>query len=1203
MIRLLRTPRGPAAAALLTLGLLGLSLSDGRTAGQAPAPKQDRAKDQPKAVALPADWVKPMTWRSIGPANMAGRVTALAVYEADPTTYWVATASGGLLKTTNNGVTFEHQFDKEGTISIGDVCVAPSDKDVLWIGTGENNPRNSVSYGDGVYKSTDGGKSWTNMGLKETFQIGKVIIHPKDPNTVYVGALGRLYGPNPERGVFKTTDGGKTWQKVLFIDDRTGIIDMRMSPADPDTLIAAAWDRERDGFDSHPGPRPPEGYDGYDPLRKWGPGAGLYKTTDGGKTWNKLTQGLPSSHFGRVGLDWYLKDPKVVFAIIDCAKIGMGTPPLPVGAAVAGFRPADANDAKGALITDVTARGPAEEAGLKVGDVVRAFGDKDVRTARDLAEAIVARQPGDKVKVRYVRGDKEEEAELTLARRAGGAGAGGQRGGGRRGAGGGAGGGRGGAAGGGASLGLQAADAGDDQGARVEELASGGPAEKAGLKPDDVIKKIGGREVKSDEDLSAILRAARPGDTVKVEVARGNETREVDLTYAPRTGGGGGPSATRPYSAQYAGQRENVQDDQGPNSHEYGGVYKSTDAGETWTRINSLNPRPMYFSQVRVDPSDDQNLYVLGVSLYRSQDGGRTFRTGARGFHSDQHALWIDPRDGRHMVLGTDGGFYVTYDRMANWDHLNHAAALGQFYHVAVSTRKPYWVYGGLQDNGSWGGPSVGLSGAGPINEDWISVGGGDGFVCRVDPNDPDLVYAESQNGAITRYNTRTGERGSARPSRTPGGPQYRFNWNTPYILSHHNSHILYCAGNYVFRSVKQGADAKAISPEITRTNRGSATALAESPRNPDVLWVGTDDGALWLTRDGGKEWKRLDEKVGLAAPRWVATIEASRFAEGRAYVCFDAHRSNDDQPYLYMTDDFGQTWKNITADLPAFGSTRCLREDVENPNLLYCGTEFAAFASIDRGGHWTKINNNLPTVAVHEIAVHPTAGEIVAATHGRSLWILDVTALRQVTAETVADKPALYRPNTVTRWQQQPNRGRTNRRFVGQNPSRDALVYYSLPKAAEKVGLEVFDINGAVVSRLTGPTDAGLHRVAWDLASGPAGGGQRGGFGQRGGGGGQRGEAGQRGGGQRGGEQAQAAPQRGGGQRGGAGQRGGGGGGGPGLRRPVPPGVYRVVLTVDGQTFTQTLRVEGDPNSAARLVTGEEEDEGDDEDIDRDDD
>jgi photosystem II stability/assembly factor-like uncharacterized protein len=1149
---------------------------------------------------VPVEWTKLMTWRSIGPANMGGRITALSVYEADPMTYWVATAGSGLLKTTNNGVSFEHQFTHEPTASIGDVCVAPSDKNIVWVGTGEANPRNSVSYGDGVYKSTDGGKKWQHMGLRETFQIGKVIVDPKDPNIVYVGALGRLYGPNGERGVFKTADGGKTWEKSLFVDERSGIIDMVMHPADPNVLIAAAWERWRDGFDAHPGSQPPEGYDGYDPMKKWGPGAGLYKTTDAGKTWKKLSQGLPTSYIGRVGLDWYRKDPNIVFAIIDCADIGKG----PVREiASAGFRFADQEGTVGARIDSVPEEGPAATAGLKAGDVVRAFSGKEIKSSQNLTDAVAAQKPNDKVKIKYVREEKESEIELTLGKTSVALEA----------------------AVAGASLGLTGDDADEDLGARIRNVTADGPADRAGLKADDVITKIGDKAIKNYQELLEASRAARPGDKVKIEYQRDNEPKDVEVTFVQRPpgaaggggggrggaggrggfagGGGGGGSATRPYGGNYAGQRENVQEQQGADGFKYGGVYKSTDGGESWQRVNSVNPRPMYFSVVRVDPSDDKLLYVLGVSMFASRDGGKTFRTGTRGIHSDQHALWINPKDGRHAIIGTDGGFYVTYDRMASWDHLNHAGVISQFYHVAVSNKKPYWVFGGLQDNGSWGAPSMSLTGGGPINEDWISVGGGDGFVCRVDPRDSDLIYVESQGGNMSRYNLRTGERGSTRPGRPggqggqrggggpggeggqrvgpggEGGPRegrgggYRFNWNTPFILSNHNSHIFYSAGNFVFRSVKQGAEAKQISPEITKTKRGSATALAESPRNPDVLWVGTDDGGLWVTRDGGQKWTAIDEKLGLPGPRCVATIEASRFADGRAYVAFDAHRSDDDKPYCYMTDDYGETWKSLNANLPEFGSTRCLREDVTNPNLLFCGTEFALFASIDRGQSWTKLNNNLPTVAVHEIAVHPTAGEIVAATHGRGIWILDVAALRQMTGETVQEKPALYQPNTVVRWQRQPSRGRTNRAFVGQNPPTGAQLYYSLPKKAEKVSLEIFDFKGEVVSKATGSTAPGLHQMTWEVSTSSPRPVEPGGRGGRGGPGG--------------------GPGGGGGGRGGA--RFGGGPGGGQAPRILPPGAYRIVLNVDGQTFSQPVLVEGDPNAPGRGIASDDDVDDDD--------
>jgi photosystem II stability/assembly factor-like uncharacterized protein len=1003
-----------------------------RTSGTAVAPS-------PPEATLNPDWIKALTWRSIGPACMGGRIAALSIYEADPCIYFVATASGGLLKTINNGITFEHQFDHEATVSIGDVCVAPSDPKIVWVGTGEGNPRNSVSYGDGVYKSTDGGKTWKNMGLKKSFQIGKIIIHPKNPNIVYVGALGRLYGPNPERGLFKTTDGGATWAKILYVDDKTGIIDMRMHPADPETLIVATYERQRDGFDTHPYEVGlAEGYDGYDPAKKWGVGSGLYKTTDGGKTFHKLTNGLPTCQLGRIGLDWYRKDPKIVYAIIESEKIGMGSPAAPPAApAVDAYLGVAGQDADaGAKLTQVVPGGPAEKAGLKVGDIALLMDSKPVLSYRQLVEQLKGRKPGDKLKLTVARNREAREVVVTLEK--------------------------------------------------------------------------------------------RPPD------------RPVPMPP---------PRPRRPNSFLYSGQRENVQDRQGPEGFQYGGVYKSTDGGESWTRINSVNPRPMYFSQVRVDPSDDKYLYVLGIMLYRSSDGGKTFRPdGGREVHPDQHALWIDPKDGRHMIVGCDGGFYVTYDRMANWDFLNHLA-IGQFYHVTVDNRRPYNVYGGLQDNSSWGGPSRSLRGGGPTNDDWIVLGGGDGFVCRVDGSDPDVVYWEFQDGNMFRRNLRTGQsvhlhpRGPAMsparidwkqpflvsvghlplvpfvPNLIPSKPLYRFNWNTPYLLSHQNSHIFYCGGNHVFRSLKQGEDLRPISPEISRTPVGTATALAESPRNPDVLWAGTDDGYLWVTRDGGATWTNVTDRLGLPGPRWVASIECSRALDGRAYAVFDAHRSDDDEPYVYVTEDFGQTWKSLRANLPT-GSSRVLREDIENANLLFLGTEFAVWVSIDRGASWTKLNNNLPTVAVLEFAIHPTAGEMVAATHGRSLWVLDVTPLRQMSTAVLKAKAHLFQPNTVVRWRSEPDRnspyGNGMRRFTGQNPPPGVQIYYSLTKKADKLGLKILDYAGKTVRELKGSADPGLHRVSWNLTRFAGG--------------------------------------------------------------LVAPGMYRVVLSVDGEEFSQSVRVDADP-------------------------
>jgi photosystem II stability/assembly factor-like uncharacterized protein len=1222
------------------------------------------------ATTLNPEWVKAFQWRSIGPANMGGRMIDLAVYPRDPNIYWVATASAGLIKTTNGGHTFEHQFEYEGTASVGAVAVAATDPNLVWVGTGEANPRNSVTWGDGVYKSTDGGKTWTHMGLRESFHIGRIIIHPVNHDIVYVGAMGRCWGPNEERGLFRTTDGGKTWEKILYIDEHTGVIDAVMHPTDPNTLLVATWERQRDGFDTN------------DPAKKWGPGSGIYKTTDGGNTFRKVTQGLPTTSLGRIGLTFYLRNPAHVYAIMESDRAGMASANAPY-------------------------------------------------------------------------------------------------------------------------LGVTGENA--DAGAKITRVVDDGPAARAGLKVDEIVVAADGKPIVTYDALLEAIRAKSPGDTIILQVAREGKAVDVEVTVAARPGN---PN-DRPFGTRLGGQNPNIQDQQGPDGWQTGGLYKSTDTGETWTRINSITPRPMYFSKVRVDPNDENNIWVLGIALHRSTDNGRRFTDdGAPGVHADHHAMWINPADSRHMILGNDGGLYVTHDRGRTWEHLNNTA-LGQFYHVAVDHRPVlYNAYGGLQDNGSWGGPTRTRTG-GIINSDWFRIGSGDGFVCAVDPHDPDQLYYESQNGATAWRNVRTGQGGSLRPQPEPG-LRYRWNWKTPFILSAHNPRIYYNAGNYVFRTLWAGREIKRISPEITRTDRGSATALAESPLDPDVLYVGTDDGALWMTRDGGKEWidlfkvppsapsegdmparpatigaqggahdngndngnghveaqpqppargdrpaaagrggflARLDangdgkierseipermaalfdqvdansdgvldaaeieafasrmgagrgargaqrsppgeeavetpdeevegpsqpasprqqddpftgtwrvEPVGelpaeasmafdieltlgsdgrltgrlagrgqgatlsagsydrrtgefrfeydgplgpmilegrvdgdrmvgrsagreatfsfsfvgrrvegergarrgrdraeprvagrplselVAEPLWVSSLEASRAERGRVYLTLDGHRSDDDRPYVFVSEDFGRTWRSIVSNLPANGSARAIREDIRNPNILYLGTEFAAYVSVNRGQDWTKLNNNLPTVAVHDFAQHPTSGEIVAATHGRSLWVLDVTTLRQMTPAALSAPAHLYRPNDVTVLRQDLPRGSVGMRgFRGQNPPQSPQVFYSLTVPANEVTIKVTTLDGRVVDEPTAPAKTpGLHRLSLERRSPPAGG---------------------------------QAARPGGGAQAGAGPRGPFGGG------RYTPGTYRVVLTVDGKEYTQQFTVSGDPD------------------------
>ncbi|MEL6431526.1 MAG: PDZ domain-containing protein, partial [Planctomycetota bacterium] len=1134
--------------------------ADAPTAEGDAAPEREALPERPPVRTegkLPIEWVDALEWRSIGPANMGGRITDIAVHPADPAERWLATATGGVLHTTNGGATYEHLFDAQRVSSIGAIAVAPSDPTQVWVGTGEPNPRNSVSWGDGVYASMDGGATWRWAGLGASFQISSIVVHPEDPDVVFVGALGRLWGPNDERGLYRTTDGGRSWERVLFVDEDTGVVEVKMHPTDPSTLLVATYQRRRDGFDTN------------DPAVKWGPGSGIWRTTDGGDTFERVSAGLPTGTLGRIGMSWCASEPDSVFAIVETERITQA----PEDAAWFGIR-FDASD----------------------------FG------------------------------------------------------------------------------------------ASVRNVVDDSPAKAAGIAEGDVVLRIAETPIVDDERLTRTLRKYSAGDSVDVEVLRDGEVLALEITFDRR------PSEEEkrdvhgrlregPFGIGLGGQRANAQDDQGKDGFEFGGVFRSDDRGSSWTRVNSLNPRPMYYSEIRVDPSDADRVYVLGTRLYRSKDGGVTFTRDGHGrdVHVDHHALWIDPADGRHMVLGNDGGVYETRDRMENWQHHNRMA-LGQFYNVSVGPRDVYTVYGGLQDNGTWAGPSR-TADAGPTNGDWFRVGGGDGFRAFADPEKPDRVYFESQNGGMARRDFETGEWRSIRP-RGSSKERIRFNWNTPYLLSSFNSGIVYSAGSRVFRSVARGSEATAISPEITATDRGAAVALAESPRSAGVLWVGTDDGALWLTEDDGVTWTDLmalngtpafepaaepDEEraritaeakaavvatetpapapaaapqegglggewkcrakgealrsgstdgqfvlrlaqsesgrvtgtieseigsgeltrvryrrstgdlsfrfevdrlaldfegradldqgtiegvvsaasgairfdftgrrggakpaaaakaevasAGASSPaqtaddgddededdakpgeeaddappadpiddtldqllpgrRYVSDIEPSRFDGDRVYVTFDGHRSDDTLPHVFVSEDRGRTWDSLRSNLPdAAGSVRTIHEDRTNEDVLYVGTEHGIYVSIDRGDSWTRLNSNLPTVPVHDLAQHTGAGELVAATHGRSLWVLDVRAIGQMDAGALDAPATLFEPNDVRMFARMPERGsHGSHRFVGTNPSRAATFTYALGKKADAVVLEVRDASGEVVASVEGSGAKGLHRVEWNL-------------------------------------------------------------------------------------------------------------------------
>jgi photosystem II stability/assembly factor-like uncharacterized protein len=822
------------------------------------------------AAQAPAVDTSQLTLRRLGPAVMGGRVVDLAVREDRPSTFYVATASGGLWKTTNNGTTFEALFQNERVVSIGALALAPSDPEQLWVGTGEANNRNSTTWGNGIYHSKDGGKTWEHKGLPMSQHVGRIAVHPKDPNVVFVAACGGLWGPNAERGVYRTKDGGKTWDHVLKHDPLTGATEVRIDPKEPNVVYAALYERQRDAFD------------GNHPAKRWGPGSGLFRSDDGGDTWKKLTKGLPSVQMGRISLDVYGKDPRVVFALLETEKVGQR---------VQGSDPYDPGTA---------------EAGVEIEEA-----------------------PG---------------------------------------------------------------------GALVKSVAEASAAAKAGLKEGDIVLAIGGRSTATADEFTGVMGEQRAEEKAQFEVLRGSKLERVDLTFGERTGGRGGRGGRggmAGFADRIGGQRENVMRQQGPNGFETGGVFVTRDRGESWERVNSLNPRPYYFSQIRVDPSDDNHLYVCGISFYHSSDGGKTFRTvNMPGVHVDHHALWVNPRDGRHLLLGCDGGVNVSHDRCQTWEVFENMD-IGQAYHAVADTRRPYWVYAGYQDNGSWGSPSQSQFSEGVMNVDCFKVGGGDGFVCRVDSQDPNIVFSESQGGAIGWRNVITGESGRVSPrgaqtqqaiealgGRRPQSttrPNYSFNWNTPFLLSRFNPQTVYFAGNYVFKSVDRGRNVEPISPKITSLSgehlsaQPSASALSESPRKPGVLYVGTDDGHLWVTQNDGQAWtdrsKAVHDLLPAGKPLWIGHVHASKYKDGRAYLVVDGHRSDDRRPYVFVTEDFGATWKSLAAGLPE-DSVRCVYEDTKQEDLLYLGTEMGMYVSFDRGANWQRVGKPFPTVAVMDFDI-----------------------------------------------------------------------------------------------------------------------------------------------------------------------------------------------------------------------------------------
>lgn len=934
-------------------------------------------------------------FRAIGPASMSGRIADVAVYEPNPAIYYVATAHGGVWKTVNNGTTFTAQLQDQGHLSVGDVTVSQSNPDLVWVGTGESNNRQSTSWGDGVYKSTDGGKTYTNVGLRTSRHIHRIAIDPRDNNIVFVAATGSLWGPGGDRGVYRTTDGGKSWTRVLKGDDDTGASDIVMDPSDSRILYASMYQRRRTACCMNGG----------------GPGSGLFKSSDGGDTWARLGGGIPEGPLGRIAVDVYRRKPSILYALIE---------------------------------------GP-----------------------------VLPAQPG---------------ADQALAQAGGGRGA------------------------------------------------------------------------------------------------------QAPLNTAPT------------------------------------GLYRSDDAGATWRKVNNANPRPMYFSKVRIDPNDPDVVYLGGVGLHQTLDGGKTIATDvAASTHDDVHAIWVNPANSDHVLIGNDGGLAVSYDMAKTWVFLPNLP-VGLFYHVSVDMATPYNVCGGMQDNYSWCGPSAVRGTAGISNHHWATLQGGDGFVVLQDPAEYRVAFSESQDGNMVRVDRVTGETVSIRPVAPQGEPAYRWNWDTPLVQSPHDAKVLYAAANRVFRSPDRGLTWTALSPDLTtdsarddielmgvknRDTRFSRNdgisawptivSLAESPKRAGLIYAGTDDGVLSVSRDAGKSWANVLPNVpGVPAGIYVSEVVPSRFDENTVYAAFDGHRQNDFGTYVYASADAGRTWRSIAANLKD-EVVRTLTEDTRNRDVLYAGTETGLFVTIDRGASWVRVRANLPTVRIDEITLHPRDNAMILATHGRSIWILDhLEPIQEYAALQAAGDAKLFTTPPAVAYRR-PARDRNyefwgDQAFFGENPPQAAVLTWMLKRDVGSVVLKITDATGRDVREVSGQVlaasnKAGIQAACWDLRvqplpQPPAQGGARGGdaAGQRGGAAGQGGPAAGAGAGP---GTAAAAAQRpspfGAGCGTGAGGAGGGGGFGAAANTAGPfvlPGTYTVALVIDGKTVdTKPLKVGVDPEVALTAV------------------
>ena len=757
-----------------------------------------------------------------------------------------------------------------GVTAIGDITIAPSDADILWVGTGEDFNCRSSYYGNGVWKSYDAGKSWENMGLNDSHHISRIIIHPEDPDIVWVSSMGHLFSNNIERGVFKTTNGGKSWEKVLYIDETTGVIDMIINPENPKILYATSYEKTRNAWTFEPG----------------GKKSRIYKTTDSGDNWEILRGGLPKGSIGRIGIDIHRSNPEILYTVIQ---------------------------------------------------------------------------------------------NLNL---------------------------------------------------------------KAGADPN--------AEVIFDEF--------------------------TDHSFDNLIGGE---------------------------------VYRSDDGGKNWRKLNDpekidVSGKAAYsFNKIFVDPIDPDKVYIIGAGMYYSLDGGKTWPEGRnqnlfRTNFGDNRSFWIDPNDSRHIMLGSDGGIYSTWDGGKSMNHY-YQLPLGEIYMVEVDNAKPYNVYIGLQDHEVWKGPSNSWSGQ-ITNKDWVIVGMWDGMYCKVDPNNNKWLYFTSQFGAHHRVDQAVGERFNITPKAADGEDFYRYTWTTPIIISPHNSKTIYAGAQKLLRSTDQGDNWKAISPDLTDNNKKkiagtghmmycTITTISESPVSPGLIWVGTDDGHIHLTKDNGNTWLELTEKIthlGAPANRWVSRVVASSHKAGTAYITKSGYRNDDFKAYIFRTNDYGETWSDISSNLPDY-PVNVVFEDKKNSNLLFLGNDHGVYFSLDKGEKWQSLKVNMPPVVVRDLLVHPTENDLVVGTYGRAAWITDISPLQQFTSEIQQKDFHLFNidPKPTMNYSQQANWGNyhmTGSNHIGTENEQSGLEiwYYFKTGDANDAVLYITDENGKHIYSRSIKVKAGINKIYW---------------------------------------------------------------------------------------------------------------------------